>query len=295
MIRILFAILLLSQPLFAGIWFRADVPTLINGEVMSREKFRATVWIGSCTATLLGSRVVATAAHCVGKSTAFSLGTNRYTAKCLISDDYDDNDTADYALCFTDRDVSDTPYYEKLATDPQVIQSGDWVLQSGFGCTQWGTRLDGQFRVGRARVLGTPRGKSNDIVTGEGAVLCSGDSGGAAWTLDQKGERDLVVSVNSRSDTKSRSFLSSWVTPSAKETITDFLKKYPEALICGVHASATKCRNGGDAPPPPPDKPVKFLLTGEVGYLLVTIQPGANYTEAQARAVLDIALKGVKP
>lgn len=79
-----------------------DVPALINGNVVDRKDFPATIWIGNCTASLVGPRTVYTAAHCVRSSIAFSIGTDRFTASCVVAPEYRGNPTADYALCYVD-------------------------------------------------------------------------------------------------------------------------------------------------------------------------------------------------
>lgn len=264
-----------------------DLPVLINGQIADRKDYPATIWIGNCTAAVVGPRTVLTAAHCVRNSISFTLGNGKYSADCVVSDHYNRNATADYALCYSDRDIVDTPYYENLATDESDVVRGDWILQTGFGCTKWGTRLDGQLRVGKAQVLSTPSGSSNDFETGNGAVLCSGDSGGPAWSLLPNGDRSKIISTNSRSNTTTRSYLSAWVTPHGKAAVEKYLDKF-SAQVCGIDPKAPRCRHAT------PLSPVEFSMDGLVAYLHVTIMPSASYSRDDAQSALDAALRGAE-
>jgi hypothetical protein len=261
---------------------QTDVPVLINGTIADRKDFPATIWIGNCTASLVGSRTVYTAAHCVGSSIAFSVGPTRYTALCMKAPEYPRNTTADYALCFVNEKVEGIPF-ENVNIDPTHVTLGDWVLQSGFGCTRWGTRLDGQLRVGRAKVLQMPSGTSNDYVTGEGAVLCSGDSGGPAWSLTDAGQRDRLISVNSRSNTTSRSFLSAIATATGIRFTRSYIERF-KTPICGVTPDATGCRNAA------PVEPASFKVQNKDVILEVTWQPTAKYSVQDAKKGLQAAI-----
>lgn len=265
-----------------ALMLHTDVPVLINGQVADRKDYPATIWIGNCTASLVGPRSVYTAAHCVGSRIAFSVGTERFTAQCMSAPEYRSNTTADYALCYTDREVTGVPF-ENVNTDPAHIKEGDWVWQSGFGCTRWGQRLDGQLRVGRAQVLTMPRGTSNDYVTGNGAVLCSGDSGGPAWSLDVNGERDRLISVNSRSNTTSRSYLSAIATPTGIRFTESYIARF-RTPICGISPDAPSCRKAK------PKQPEQFTLASSQVRLVVEWRPTAKYSVDEAKKALQMAL-----
>lgn len=258
---------------------KTDVPVLINGSVVDRKDYPAIIWIGNCTATLVGPRTVATAAHCTGSTVSFNVGSDKYTARCRKSTHYRNNATADYSFCYTDREVVNVAF-DPINIDPTYVSTGDWLLQTGFGCTRWGGRLDMQLRVGRSKVISVPSGTNNDITTGgEGsAVLCSGDSGGPAYGFNEDGKRGLLVSVNSRSNTTSRSYLSALATSQGLQFINSFADEF-SAKICGLHQDTAGCRGMLMAP-------VEFILKNSGTELRVVVEPG-EYSPDKVRASLE--------
>jgi hypothetical protein len=233
-------------------------PVLINGRVADPKDFPASVYSSQgnsrCTATVVGERVLFIAAHCVsnGGTAAFRIGSERYTSTCTHSSDYRGNSTADYSLCVVDKAVEGIPY-ENVNQDESLVGVGDEVLLTGFGCVQpgGGGGNDGKYRVGEAKVLRTPSGNNNDIVTGQGAALCYGDSGGPAFKyLDAAKTKRVQISINSRGDIARTSYLSATHTNQGKRFIKAWSDK-SGLKICGVHAEAKGCR-GGQLPPPPP-------------------------------------------
>jgi len=276
----LFLLMLLSVTAFGDEYqVKTDVPVLINGSVVDRKDYPTIIWIGNCTATLVGPRTVATAAHCTGASVSFNVGSDKYTAKCRKSTFYRNNSTADYSFCYTDRVVENVPF-DPINIDPTHIGSGDWILQTGFGCTKWGGRLDMQLRVGRSKVISVPSGTNNDITTGgEGsAVLCSGDSGGPAYSFNEDGTRGLLISVNSRSNTTTRSYLSALATSQGLQFINSFADEF-DAKICGMHSDVAECRGFLITP-------VEFTLVKSGVTLKVTVNPG-EYQADKVKASLE--------
>ena len=213
-------------------------PALINGQV-AETKDSGVVWIGNCTATLVGPQTLLTAAHCTRSKVSFAVGGSRYSGACLSANDYPSNLTADYTLCHTSEPVvSAVVKYETMNLDEDYVEKGQKILMSGIGCTQWGKPLDMKFRIGDATVLQMPSGKNYDYFTGKGeegeAVLCSGDSGGPAWGSPNWEARGKVISVNSRSNTKTRSYQSALATSSFKALLSRFVDKY-NPKICGIN------------------------------------------------------------
>jgi len=267
----------------------AEVPTLINGRPANPSDFPASVWTRSCSATVVGPRAVFIAAHCVSSGTiSFSVGPTAYRGECLVSRAYSGNPTADYAMCLTDKVVAGIPY-ERINTDPALLRVGGEVLLSGYGCVRPGGSggNDGVYRIGEARVSRLPSGSNNDIVTGNGAALCFGDSGGPAFLFTESGNSmtraRVVISTNSRGDIATTSYLSSTSTAEGIRFFNAWAERTAQR-ICGVHADAQGCRGddgGGNENP-------NFRIAHPVADLNVTVkEPYRGEIDAVRKLLLD--------
>lgn len=233
-------------------------PTLIQGVPADVMQWPSSVYASagnsSCSSTIIGSRTLLSAGHCMknGGSVTFSVGANRYTARCTHHPEYKNNSTADWALCFIDRPVTGV-IFERLSTKFN-IRVGDTVRLTGYGCTSsgGGGGNDGIFRIGTAQVTAVPSSNSYDVVTKGGAALCFGDSGGAAYVESSDGTRE-IFGVNSRGNIKNTSYLPAV----ALSTMNAFATEWAQtngAQICGITPGALACRDE-KLPPPPPDPP----------------------------------------
>jgi hypothetical protein len=94
---------------------------LIGGQLATSDNFPGIFQSRSassrCTATLVASRVVATAAHCVATGSLLTLNyrSQAYTGLCARAVQFYTNPTADWALCLLDRPIPD-----------QIAESIDW-------------------------------------------------------------------------------------------------------------------------------------------------------------------------
>lgn len=263
-----------------------DVATgerLIGGTVADPAKWPNSVWIGNCSATVVGERVVASAAHCMrnGATISFSKGASRYRAKCTHHPEYRRNSTADWALCVTDS-VVEGGQYEILNTDPGAVAIGTVLTNSGYGCQKWGGKLDGKFRVGEVPVTRLPSGSNYDIVTRGNVALCSGDSGGASFLVS--GEDRKVVAVNSRSNTTTTSYMPAWHAATA-QAWGKSLALAAGVKICGYHQDAVGCRKAA------PQPILAFRVEGRAGYCAGEVKPeyesGLKEISSRVKDALD--------
>lgn len=234
-------------------------PVLIGGRAADPKDWPASMYAdlggARCTATIVGERVLLIAAHCVsnGGTAKFRAAGQEYSATCLHSRDYQGNSTADYAGCQIDRPVQNVPF-ELVNTDANLVKMGEEILLTGFGCVIPGGSggNDGVYRIGESIVSRLPQGNDNDIITKGPAALCYGDSGGPAFKV--VGNKRYQLSVNSRGDIRTTSYLSSLATAQGKRFLTAYAEK-TGLRICGMHADAVGCRGGnepGPSPTPPP-------------------------------------------
>jgi hypothetical protein len=234
-------------------------PTLIGGAPAVPADWPATVYSSQgnsrCTATVIGPKTLAIAAHCVGngKTAAFSVAGKRYASTCTHSKLYSGNSTADWALCLVAETVTGIKY-EKVA-QTEVVSVGEEILLTGYGCTRSNGNggNDGVYRIGKSKITALPSGRSNDIVTKGGAALCYGDSGGPAFKIYADGSR-VQLSINSRGNIRDTSYLSALFTKAA----VDFYGAWAELhkqKICGVHADAPDCRGATQPEPEPSPEP----------------------------------------
>jgi len=245
-----------------------QIPTLIGGRNADPKDWPASMYSAQgnsrCTSTIVGERVLLIAAHCVanGGTAQFKVGGKNYSARCEHSPDYRRDSTADWSLCLISEKVEGIPY-EIVNQDEALVKVGDEVLLTGFGCVRpgGGGGNDGTYRIGETKVQRVTNG-NNDIVTKGGAALCFGDSGGPAFKyLDAEKKIRAQISVNSRGDIATTSYLSAVHTGPAKK----FLKEWSDrkqVKICGVHADAAGCR-GGSVPDPDSECRKKYNELGK--------------------------------
>lgn len=229
--RVLFAVPLLVWVLDAS----AVIGATADRSDKLHKKFPEIVRLQSdaevCTGTIVGPRVVLSAAHCADlKNSFFVYKGERYPVKFALSREYKKKEH-DVAVALTTRDIKDAEF----GTIGSGLRHGSKLLFAGYGCTQRGGR-PGDLRLGTTKVIGMDEDHVLSFSPG-GAVLCQGDSGGPVFL--REGDQDLVVAVNSAGDIKNINLKVRLDSPLSR----GFLKRVADhfkVAICGITTACAK-------------------------------------------------------
>lgn len=223
-------------------------PQVIGGESANPANWPATLIFrnqtgGGCTATVIGPRVVLTAAHCIenGANGRVTVGKTTTDVVCNHHGDYPARISADFALCLLSAVLPRLPY-EKVNMDSSLPQQATKLRLLGYGClTQGGgDRSFGALFQGWADVV-----NREDLyaVTQGGAALCFGDSGGGAFAYSSPAEtKRVLVAVNSRGDVSRYS----WVSTTGSASFSNWARSWAannNVTICGMHDQVEGCRD----------------------------------------------------
>lgn len=206
-----------------------------------------------CTGTIVGPRVILSAAHCASlKNAYFEYRRRRYPVRFSASPDYASKGH-DISLAITTKAIRDARYGTIVSAGaesgsgaesapprsgslkgPQV-KHGSILELAGYGCTHAGGK-SGALHEGTTQVIGMDQDHLLSFAP-NGSVLCPGDSGGPAY-LGQ-GRHRYVVAVNTAGNVKNVN-LNVRLDSALSQT---FLKRTADrwhVKICGVNLDCQK-------------------------------------------------------
>jgi hypothetical protein len=247
-------------------------PKVINGERATREEWPVTLPFkpahrrtNTCTGTVIGDRVVVTAAHCVGNNgqARVVLGNIGYKLTCTHHEKFRGavcrtvsaapdvvGCTADIALCLADKPIDPKAgKFERVRKLPPGATTGAELTLLGYGCTVSGGAMSEVLQVGPLKVewTSTPGASARPqdtykeyIKTHGSAAACKGDSGGAAYSNRDRATREILA-INSRGHLSTDSYLVNVLDPHIAAFFESFGNRH-RVKICGWHPDASNCR-----------------------------------------------------
>lgn len=242
-------------------------PVLIGGRVAKPGELPEVVYISSgrsrCSATLVGSRTVLTAAHCIMDQgeifpAEFVVTQQAFKAKCTHHPEYADKYSFDFAFCKT-REPIEGVKFASIASKPVVV--GQTISLMGYGATNprqpdgsgGNGGNDGKLRIGDVNVTQVDDGErgvggGQYFYTLGTVALGFGDSGGPAMLQlkNPKENQHVVIGVNSRGNIVDRSLLSATYLSGFQSWAKDYAR-VNEVEICGINKDC----NGKPKPPRP--------------------------------------------
>jgi len=201
-----------------------------------------------CSATLIGPKVMLTAAHCLERDEKIliSIWIKRKSieteGRCTVHPEFSVDRSNDIALCSFGVEVP-VAAYERISLEPTDLPlTNKKLLLTGFGCVDHENEVPlKKFLIGESTItalVGEDSKYPNSIRLSGGASLCLGDSGGGAYVRLPPSKRRLIVGVNSR-------YLNStsWVSSLAKSSgfVTQWALEN-KVTICGKDKEAPNCR-----------------------------------------------------
>ncbi|WP_158047538.1 trypsin-like serine protease [Skermanella pratensis] len=204
----------------------------------------------TCTSTIVGDKVLLTAAHRIGQGSEaqVKLDLKTSTVVCEHFSGYDGKIAGDVAICRTkdNKPFSANFRFENVDLSGTRVKKDTKLFLAGFGCRAVDKRFGGTLYGGLSRLFEISKEDGKHHLTREGVTICPGDSGGGAYALQDmsqpKGKR-YFVAINSAWDPAT---LISYLAPINTPGIVKFINEYATRhglKICGVHPDAQRCKN----------------------------------------------------
>ncbi len=215
---------------------------IINGKEVEPGTYKEVVNIrtgsSGCTATIIGPRVILTAAHCAkgGESSEFTVEGIKYSAKITQSSQYSSKDH-DIALGVTANEIKGIEY-ATVINKVDVAKAGIGINLLGFGCTQpgGGGGNDGKLRIGSTAIVNF---SGFDMVSrmSNGAALCYGDSGGPAFLVENG--KNILLGVNSKGNIYDTNYNTRLDIKESQDFFQSFISSN-NVEICGINKDCSK-------------------------------------------------------
>lgn len=196
----------------------------------------------NCTATLVASRTMVTASHCLADNTPIFARIPAGSKNWIPGDCYhakaESGPSPDFAVCILKGDAPGP--FERINSKPDLIDPAKKpeVMIAGYGCGEDKEPKPPKpiFRTGLTNVVDYVEGA---LITKDRAALCLGDSGGPTF-LETKGGDRIQIGVGSQRvvDAKETSRL----TPTSHPVAVAAVRQRSSQLICGFDKHAHNCR-----------------------------------------------------
>jgi hypothetical protein len=226
----------------------------INGREAQPGDFPEVVYTNTngikCTGTLVGPRVLVTAATCgkTGDVAKFQVGQTLYNATITRSPNYEEGNPGkehNLAIGLIDKEITNIAF----ASVGGTAEVEKEITLAGYGCvtTNGEGGGDGILRYGDSTIKSFDGYDMISYKQGGGA-LCFGDFGGPTYLKlsNPKAGHHFMVGINSNGNIKD----ANWSTRTDIPESQDFFKNYADAnqvSICGINKD---CAGGGPGPGP---------------------------------------------
>lgn len=229
-----------------------DEPTLHGGRESSPGELPFSVYIGNCTASIIGPHVIMTAGHCrdTRESASFTMNGQRFTGKCIQHPKYSSGSwlNNDFSLCIMEPEIK----LQRMASlKPQDMKVGDTIIMQGYGAGSSGSRTN----IGKTRIV-----RSDDVeyTTDDSVKLGGGDSGGALLkdTNDLVNGPFYIVGINSRASVGGKQSYFNRVNLDRSQEFFKDVADDENVEICGINKDCYQEDPGpGPTPTPTPTPP----------------------------------------